>query len=57
MALVVREQLKSEVNVPPESLVQFVGALGAAILAQRRLQKLNLPADNGRASAGMPAQD
>ncbi len=44
MARVVREQLHAEVNVPPENLVQFVGALGAAILAQRRLQKLNQPA-------------
>ncbi len=47
MARVVREQLKAEVNVPPENLVQFVGALGAAILAQRRLQKLNLSACDG----------
>jgi predicted CoA-substrate-specific enzyme activase len=46
MARVVREQLKAEVNVPPENLVQFVSALGAAILAQRRLQKRNLPADD-----------
>ncbi len=42
MARVVREHLKAEVNVPPENMVQFVGALGAAILAQRRLQKLDL---------------
>jgi predicted CoA-substrate-specific enzyme activase len=42
MARVVREHLKAEVNVPPENLVQFVNALGAAILARRRLQKLNL---------------
>jgi activator of 2-hydroxyglutaryl-CoA dehydratase len=47
MARVVREHLKAEVNVPPEELVQFVGALGAAILAQRRLQKLNLSACDG----------
>jgi activator of 2-hydroxyglutaryl-CoA dehydratase len=47
MARVVREHLKAEVNVPPEGLVQFVGALGAAILAQRRLQKLNSPARDG----------
>jgi (R)-2-hydroxyacyl-CoA dehydratese activating ATPase len=47
MARVVRERLKAEVNVPPEGLVQFVGALGAAILAQRRLQKLKLPALDG----------
>jgi predicted CoA-substrate-specific enzyme activase len=44
MARVVREQLQAGVNVPPESLVQFVNALGAAILARRRFQKLNLPA-------------
>jgi len=48
MARVVREHLKAEVNVPPENLVQFVGALGAAILAQRRLQKLNLTAAGSR---------
>lgn len=47
MARVVREHLKAEVNVPPEGLVQFVGALGAAILAQRRLQKLNSSARDG----------
>jgi len=44
MARVVRENLKAEVNVPPENLVQFVNALGAAILARRRWQKLNPPA-------------
>jgi len=43
MARVVRNHLKAEVNVPPENQVQFVGALGAAILAQRRLQKLKVP--------------
>jgi len=40
MARVAREQLKTDVNVPPENLVQLVGALGAAILGRRRLQKL-----------------
>jgi predicted CoA-substrate-specific enzyme activase len=40
MARVVREHLKSEVNVPPENLVQFVSALGAAILGLHRLQKV-----------------
>jgi len=44
MARVVREHLKAEVNVPPENLVQFVNALGAAILARRRWQKLHPPA-------------
>jgi predicted CoA-substrate-specific enzyme activase len=55
MAQVVRAHLKADVNVPPGNLVQFVGALGAAILALRRLQKLNLSADNSRASAEVRA--
>jgi len=46
MARVAREQLKAEVNVPPENLVQFVNAIGAAILARRRWQKLNLAASD-----------
>jgi len=57
MASVVREHLKEKVNVPPESLVQFVGALGAALLAQRRLQKLNHPAGEDRPTEKMPAHD
>jgi predicted CoA-substrate-specific enzyme activase len=40
MARVVREALKSDVNVPPRDLVQFVPALGAALLGQRRLEVL-----------------
>lgn len=52
MARVVREHLKADVNVPPQDLVQFVGALGAAILAQRRVQKLNLAAGDSRRLAG-----
>ncbi len=40
MAQAVRDQLKSEVNVPEPEMVQFVGALGAAILGQHRLKKL-----------------
>ena len=46
MARVAREQLKAEVNVPPENLVQFVNAIGAAILARCRWQKLNLAASD-----------
>jgi (R)-2-hydroxyacyl-CoA dehydratese activating ATPase len=45
MARVVREHLCAEVNVPPENLVQLVNALGAAILARRRFQKLNQTPD------------
>lgn len=44
MARVVRQHLQAEVNVPPENLVQFVSALGAAILARRRFEKLHLAA-------------
>jgi len=40
MVNVVREQLEAEVNVPEGDLVQFTSALGAAILGQRRLRKL-----------------
>lgn len=45
MARVVRDQLKTGVNVPPEDLVQLVGALGAAVLGHRRLQKLGSRAE------------
>jgi activator of 2-hydroxyglutaryl-CoA dehydratase len=41
MAHVVRKQVGAEVNVPDGDLVQFVPALGAAILGHRRWQKLN----------------
>jgi predicted CoA-substrate-specific enzyme activase len=51
MARVVREHLKTDVNVPPEPLVQFVCALGAAILAQHRFRKLNEPGSNGAGEA------
>lgn len=40
MARSVREQLKSEVNVPDGELVQFVAALGAALLGRIRLRML-----------------
>ncbi len=40
MARVVRERLKARANVPPGDLPQFTAAVGAAILGQRRLQKL-----------------
>jgi len=40
MVRVMREQLGHDVNVPPEPLVQFTAAIGAAVLARRRLQKV-----------------
>ena len=39
MVRVMRGHLGDEVNVPPESLVQFTGAIGAAVLAKRRQEK------------------
>ena len=40
MALVVQDHLGANVNVPRGDMVQYVPALGAAILGHRRLQKL-----------------
>jgi activator of 2-hydroxyglutaryl-CoA dehydratase len=37
----VSDLLDSEVNVPEGDMVQFVSALGCAILANRRLEKIN----------------
>jgi activator of 2-hydroxyglutaryl-CoA dehydratase len=44
MVSVMREHLGDGVNVPPEPLVQFTGAIGAAVLAGRRLEKLETEA-------------
>ncbi len=41
MARVVQEKLGMKVNVPVGDLVQYVAALGAALLAQHRLRKLS----------------
>lgn len=40
MVRVIRETLESDVNVPDDELVQFVPALGAAILGKLRLEAL-----------------
>jgi activator of 2-hydroxyglutaryl-CoA dehydratase len=40
MVDVVREHLGAAVNLPQGDLVQFVSALGAAVLGRRRLEKL-----------------
>ncbi|HJN42450.1 MAG TPA: acyl-CoA dehydratase activase [Anaerolineales bacterium] len=50
MADVVRESLKTEVNVPEGELVQFVSALGAAILGHQRLRKLSVDSSTARAA-------
>ncbi len=39
MARVIRDRLGADVNVPAGKLVQFVGALGAAVLARRRVEQ------------------
>ncbi|HEX6135908.1 MAG TPA: acyl-CoA dehydratase activase [Longimicrobiales bacterium] len=41
MSRMLREHLPAGVNVPPEELVQFTGALGAAVLAGRRLRRVS----------------
>ncbi|NIP60926.1 MAG: hypothetical protein GWM92_12125, partial [Gemmatimonadetes bacterium] len=40
MVRILREELGEAVNVPAEDMVQFTGAIGAAVLARRRLEKL-----------------
>jgi (R)-2-hydroxyacyl-CoA dehydratese activating ATPase len=40
MIRVMQQQLGASVNVPAEPLVQYTGAIGAAVLAKRRLDKL-----------------
>jgi len=39
MVRVMREHLGDGVNVPPEHLVQFTGAIGAAVLARRHMER------------------
>ena len=51
MVRVMRSQLGENVNVPTEPLAQFTGAIGAGVLARRRLDKLESerePAGAGR---------
>jgi predicted CoA-substrate-specific enzyme activase len=52
MQLLIRNQLKSGVNVPEPEMVQFTTALGAAILGLRRLLKLH---ENRQLSSHDPA--
>jgi predicted CoA-substrate-specific enzyme activase len=40
MAHVIRDRLKKDVNVPPDDFAQYTAAIGAAILARQRLEKL-----------------
>jgi (R)-2-hydroxyacyl-CoA dehydratese activating ATPase len=40
MVRVMKEHLSAEVNVPPGELVQYSGAIGASVLARRRLERV-----------------
>jgi (R)-2-hydroxyacyl-CoA dehydratese activating ATPase len=44
MSRMLRAALPVGVNVPPADVVQFTGALGAGVLAGRRLQRVSGPA-------------
>jgi len=55
MIRVMREQLGQDVNLPPEPLVQLTGAIGAALLARRRLEKREID-DSARDAAVESAQ-
>ena len=37
---IITEKLGTKINVPPDDMVQYMGALGASILGHRRLRKL-----------------
>jgi predicted CoA-substrate-specific enzyme activase len=41
MARVIRQRLEKDVNVPANDLPQFIGAVGAAVLAQRRSRQVS----------------
>jgi len=49
MSRSVSQVLEADVNVPDADMVQYVSALGCAILAHRRLEKLSAEADLGAA--------
>lgn len=51
MSKVITEKLGIEVNLPPGELIQYVGAIGAATLGQRRLA-LRQEKEQGRRLAG-----
>jgi predicted CoA-substrate-specific enzyme activase len=53
MARSVSEALEAEVNVPESDMVQYASALGCAILARRRLEKL--AEEQTLEAAGVPA--
>ena len=52
MTRIMREELDADVNVPPGEMVQFTGALGAAVLARRRWTALRREEGTAPARAG-----
>jgi predicted CoA-substrate-specific enzyme activase len=54
MGKTVSDLLEAEVNIPEPDMVQFIAALGCAILGHRRLEKLRA-GDGVAATAGAPA--
>ncbi|MCG3140800.1 MAG: 2-hydroxyisocaproyl-CoA dehydratase activator [Anaerolineae bacterium] len=48
MGRVVQNKLKASVNVPPDDWAQYTGAVGAAVMAQRRLKKIKSGNGNGK---------
>lgn len=52
MTRIMREELAADVNVPPGEMVQFTGALGAAVLARRRWAALRREEGTAAARAG-----
>lgn len=54
MGRAISEALDSDVNVPDPEMVQFVSALGCAILGRRRLEKIRGESPGG-VKAGIPA--
>jgi activator of 2-hydroxyglutaryl-CoA dehydratase len=52
MVRVIREKLGAHVNVPEGNLVQYTSALGAALLARRRWQKIM---DHGGVVEALPS--
>jgi predicted CoA-substrate-specific enzyme activase len=53
MGSLLREKLGTAVNVPPADVVQLVGALGAAVLGQKRMRQQNV--ESASASVASPA--
>ena len=57
MGRLLRERLGAAVNLSPQDVVQFVAALGAAVLARQRLERATPIAESARVNgAGAPAE-